>query len=106
MTESDIMAVVHGFENCTTDKTEFKHREHLIVAVVYLQDGDAVQRLKAGLFKFLDHHGVPRKKYSESVTRYWMDQVATKLASLPSDANLVEKCTHVLSALGVSAVKK
>jgi hypothetical protein len=99
--ESEIVSVVEGFETCTTDKTAFKHKEHLTVAVVYLQQlsvPDAVVRMRDALLAFLDHHGVPREKYSESVTVYWMDLVALRLADLDEDATLVDKCNYILSA--------
>ncbi len=65
--ESEIEEVVRGFETCVTDKAAFKHREHLTVAVRYLQTMDtqaAVDRMRVGLLRFVDHHGVPREKYS------------------------------------------
>ena len=35
-TEEEINAVVAGFEQCTTGKSEFTHLSHLTVAVSYL----------------------------------------------------------------------
>ncbi len=98
--ESEIESVVHGFETCEIDKTAFKHREHLTVAVWYLQTLDtntAVERMRTGLLRFLDHHGVAREKYSEEVTVFWIELIAEKLGELGADASLVEKCNHILS---------
>ncbi len=64
-TEQEIEAVVAGFEKCTTRKSEFTHLSHLTVAVYYLRNfdaGQAFQKMRAGLFRFLDHHGVDRVK--------------------------------------------
>src|SRR3954471_52121 len=98
--EDEIESVVRGFETCETDKSAFKHREHLTVAVWYLQDSEtALGRMRTGLLRFIDHHGVPRGKYSEAVTVYWIDLVAEKLAELPADASLVTQCNYVLSSL-------
>lgn len=97
--ESEIEAVVRGFETCTTDKSEFSHRQHLTVAVWYLQTLDtkaAVERMRTGLLRFIDHHGVPREKYSEAVTVYWIEFIAEKLAKL-GDVSLLDQCNHVLS---------
>ncbi|HEX6044202.1 MAG TPA: hypothetical protein VFZ22_06915 [Pyrinomonadaceae bacterium] len=97
--EDEIQSVVRGFETCETDKAEFKHREHLTVAVWYLQTLDttaAVDRMRTGLLRFLDHHGVPREKYSESVTVFWIELIARKLADMGSELSLVEKCNRVV----------
>ena len=98
--ESEIEAVVRGFETCETDKTAFKHREHLTVAVWYLQSLDtkaAVERMRTSLLRFVDHHGVPREKYSERVTVFWFELIAGKLAELGPDTSLVDQCNHILS---------
>lgn len=100
--ESEIHAVVRGFETCETGKTAFKHRDHLTVAVWYLQTMDtkaAVERMRAGLTRFLDHHGVPRQKYSEEITVYWMELIAEKLAELTPNTSIVNQCNHVISSL-------
>jgi hypothetical protein len=99
--ESEIEAVVRGFETCTTDKLNFKHKDHLTVAVVYLQElsvAEAVERMREALLAFLDHHGVPREKYNEAVTVFWIEQVALRLAELPPGTGLVEQCNYVIDA--------
>jgi hypothetical protein len=100
--ESEIHNVVRGFETCETDKTAFKHREHITVAVWYLQTMDtkaAVERLRTSLLRFVDHHGVSREKYSEEVTIYWIDLIAGKLAGLTPATSLVDQCNYVISSL-------
>jgi hypothetical protein len=98
--ESEIEAVVRKFETCETDKTAFRHPQHLTVAVWYLQTLDtraAVARMRTGLLRFLDHHGVPREKYSEEVTVFWIELIARELDELGLCASLVAKCNHILS---------
>jgi hypothetical protein len=98
--ETEIEDVVRGFETCETDKTAFKHREHLTVAVWYLQTLDtktAVERMRTGLFRFLDHHGVAREKYSEEVTVFWIEFIAGKLIELGPEISLLDQCNYVLS---------
>ena len=100
--ESEIQDVVRGFETCETNKTAFRHREHLTVAVWYLQTMDtkaAVERIRTALLRFVDHHGVPREKYSEEITVYWVDLIAEKLAELPPGTSLVNQCNYVISSL-------
>lgn len=100
--ESEIQDVVCGFETCKTDKTAFKHRDHITVAVWYLQTMDtyaAVERMRTGLLRFVDYHGVPREKYSEEVTIYWIELIAEKLAEVTPGTSLVDQCNHVISSL-------
>ena len=97
--EDEIERVVRGFETCETDKSAFKHRDHITVAVWYLQTLDthgAVERMRTSLLRFVDHHGVPREKYSEEVTVFWIELIAEKLAELAPQAGLVEKCNYVI----------
>lgn len=98
-TEPQIEQIVRGFETCATAKTDFHHREHLTVAVWYLQTlskEETVSRMRAGLLRFLDHHGVDRKKYSEDVTVYWVDAVASRLEEIGPQASMLEKCNQVI----------
>lgn len=100
--ENEIERVVRGFETCETDKTAFKHREHITVAVCYLQTMDrkaAVERMRTSLLRFVDHHGVPREKYSEAVTIYWIELIADKLAAITPGTSLVDQCNYVISQL-------
>ena len=48
------------------------------------------------LMRFLDHHGVDRKKYSETITVFWIDKVAEKLNELGAGVSLVEKCNTIV----------
>ena len=106
--EEEIERLVRDFESCSIPAADFHHREHLTVAVWYLQTlsrAEAVNQMRAALLRFLDHHGVDRKKYSEEVTVFWVDAVASKLEEIGLDAPLVEKCNQVISALASSTAR-
>jgi hypothetical protein len=97
--EAEIESVVRGFETCETDKTEFRHPQHLTVAVWYVHTlgrDAALDHMRVSLMRFLDHHGVDRKKYSEETTVFWIDCIADKLNELGPHASLVHKCNHVI----------
>lgn len=100
--EIQIELVVRGFETCATPAAEFHHREHLTVAVWYLQTlspRDTVARMRAALLRFLDHHGVDRGKYSEDITVFWVDTVARHLEEeIGAQASLLYKCNQVIDA--------
>jgi len=106
--EDEIESVVRGFESCETDKSVFRHREHLTVAVWYLQTLEtkaAVQRMRTALLRFIDHHGVPREKYSEEVTVFWIELIAKRLSELGDGVSLVEKCNRVVEEFNSTARK-
>ena len=98
-TDEEIENVVRSFEACETGKDAFKHRDHLTVAIWYVETvgrDAALERMRSSLIRFLDHHGVDRKKYSEPVTVFWIDTVAEKLKELGPEVSLVEKCNEIV----------
>jgi len=81
MTDAEILTLVDRFERCLLAKEEFHHRDHLTVAVVYLYAADletAMDRMRSSLKRFATHHSVP-KLYHETLTRFWLLQVAKRL---------------------------
>lgn len=100
--QEKIERLVRDFESCAIQAADFHHREHLIVTVWYLQTlsrAEVVERMRSGLLRFLDHHGVDRKKYSEEVTVFWVDAVASRLDEIGAQATVLEKCNQVIDAL-------
>jgi hypothetical protein len=104
-TEQQIEAVVQGFEQCTTPKDRFTHREHLTVATWYLchsEPNDALNKMRAGLFNFLDHHSVGRTKYKEQLTVSWMTLIQNSIQQMDSSLSLVERTNKILDRLSDS----
>jgi hypothetical protein len=99
--EDEIENVVRGFETCETGADDFHHSEHLAVAVWYVHTMDrdaALDRMRAGLLRFLDHHDVEKGKYSEKVTAFYIDKIAEKLSQMGPEVSIVEKCNAVLAS--------
>jgi hypothetical protein len=81
MTDAEILNMVDRLERCLLDKTEFHHRDHLTVAVVYLYAANlesAIDRMRATLQRFAGHHKVSGL-YHETLTRFWLQQVEQRL---------------------------
>lgn len=98
--QAEIEQVVAGFETCATPAADFHHREHLTVAVWYLQTlsrEETVEAMRTALLRFVDHHGVDPKKYSEEVTVLWVNAIASALAEMGSEPPLVDKCNQIIS---------
>ena len=108
-TEQAIETVVAGFEQCTTGKDEFTHLSHLTVAVYYLRHStpeEAFQKMRTGLFHFLDHHGVGRAKYNEQLTLSWITLIQSVLEQMDPDLSLVDATNAVLARLGDSRIAR
>jgi hypothetical protein len=81
MTDAEILRLVDHLERCLLAKEEFHHRDHLIVAVVYLYAADletAMDRMRSSLKRFAAHHSVTGL-YHETLTRFWLQQVEQRL---------------------------
>ena len=97
--EHEIESVVRGFETCATAANEFKHKHHLVVAVWYVHNlgrEAALERMREGLMRFIAHHHVDPKKYSEDITRTWIERIADRMDEV-ANASVVEKCNRVLA---------
>ena len=99
--EDEIENLVRAFEACETGADDFHHAQHLAVAVWYLHTMDrdaALDRMRAGLLRFLDHHEGDTSKYSEPITVFYIDKIVEKLNELGAEVSVVEKCNAVLAA--------
>lgn len=80
-TEAAIAELVRSFEDRTISREDWKHPEHLIVAL-YLVEAygltEAVARMRSGLLALLRSYGVDLEKempYHETLTVFWMRTV-------------------------------
>ena len=99
--EAEIENIVRAFETCETGKDDFKHRDHVVVAIWYVETigrEAALDLMRSSLIRFLDHHGVERKIYSETITMFWIEKVAEKLNELGPDLSLLEKCNRIIGS--------
>ena len=64
-----------AFEAQTITPPQFNHEAHVRLAYIYLVEHDvesAVQRMRAALLNFIEHNGIPRSKFHETITRAWV----------------------------------
>ncbi len=105
--QQEIEAVVAGFEECTTGKDEFTHLSHLTVAVYYLRNSSpdqAFEKMRAGLFRFLDHHGVGRAKYNEQLTLAWITLVQGFIEEMDPRLSLLAVTNAVVERFGKTRI--
>lgn len=105
--EDEIEALVHGFEDCSTLPSQFNHRAHLVVALSYLHlfglsVEEATERMRAGLYRFLDHHGEDRQVYNETITLFWIKLVRSFLDRTDASRPLADIANEMIEAYGNS----
>jgi hypothetical protein len=76
---------LRAFEDLSFPADQFRHREHIRVAWLYLKSSDASraeERMSAGIRRFANHHGATQK-YHHTLTLLWMRLVALALVETP-----------------------
>lgn len=100
-TENEILAVVRGFENGTISRADWRHREHLTVALYYLSHHDfdlALIKMRDGIFNLLKAFAVDVQKempYHETLTIFWLRTVAD-FAKSKNGASMLETCNELV----------
>ncbi len=91
----DISAIVAGFENQTIARADWRHAEHLTVALFYVFHHDfetALVKMRGGIFRLLKAFEINFAKempYHETLTVFWLKTV-TKFAESNRDRPLLE----------------
>ncbi len=79
--ENEIKSLVESFENGTISEADWRHAEHLTVALFYLSNHDfetALSKMRGGIFNLLRAFKVDLSKempYHETLTVFWMRAV-------------------------------
>lgn len=101
-THADIEALVEAFETGTVSRDAWKHAEHLIVALYYVERHDletATAKMRDGIFNLLKAFEVDLTKempYHETMTVFWMRTVADFNAS-KNGTSTVEKVREMVA---------
>src|SRR5215831_15082429 len=101
-TKEDILSLVRSFEDATISRDDWKHREHLIVALYYVSDHDletATRKMRSGILNLLENgFKVDLSKempYHETMTVFWMRTVAAFNASKNGDS-MISKVAEMI----------
>lgn len=87
-TGEDVIALVRSFEDATISRDEWKHPEHLIVALYYVSHYDietAIEKMRSGILNLLcncfEVDLTKEMPYHETITVFWIRTVADFHAS-------------------------
>ena len=99
--EREVLDLVRSFEDATVPHDDWKHAEHLVVALYYLCNHDldtACEKMRAGILNLLEHGFkvdlTKEMPYHETITLFWMRTVADFNGS-KNGASLLEKANEV-----------
>ncbi len=100
--EDKINSLVESFENGTISRDEWRHAEHLTVALFYLSNHEfetAYAKMRGGIFNLLKSFGVDLSKempYHETLTVFWMKIVENFLKS-KNGTPILEICNELIA---------
>lgn len=99
--ESEVIDLVRSFEDATVSRDDWKHAEHLVVALYYLTRHDletAYGKMRSGILNLLvkgfEVDLTKEMPYHETITLFWMRTVAAFNAS-KNGSSLLEKANEV-----------
>jgi hypothetical protein len=100
--EKEIFALLEAFENATISREEWKHAEHMVVALCYLEDfelAEATDKMRSGILNLIEKgFGIDLSKempYHETITVFWMRTVFAYSLLHPGES-LVEKANGLI----------
>ena len=103
--DEEVLDVVGRFESCKLAPSQFKHHEHLTVALCYLlrlSDVEALARMKQSLFRFVEAHGINPGLYNETLTVFWLRRVRAFVARAGEGRRLAELANALAEECGDS----
>jgi len=99
--ESEILDLVKSFEDATISRDDWRHAEHLVVALYYLTRHDtetATGKMRDGIFNLLRRAFkvdlTKEMPYHETLTVFWMRTIA-EFNATKNGASLLEKANEV-----------
>ncbi len=102
-TDADIVELVRSYEACSISRDEWRHAEHLVVALYLVKKyglNEAIERMRSGLLALLRAYGVDLEKempYHETLTVFWMRTVYA-YALTRNGASLADMADELVAA--------
>jgi len=99
--ETELGELVRAFETCEIHPAEFKHYQHLAVALWYLKHHPyeaASEKMRSGIQRLAAAYG--KSGYHETITVFWLKVVHGFLLEADSRATIFELASEVASEYG------
>ena len=96
-TDDEIRRLVEAFEACSFHPSEFRHYQHLAVALWYvrhLSPGEAVTRMTEGIRRLAETYG--KTGYHETITLFWLRIVSDFSRNTESELSLAATANQLI----------
>jgi hypothetical protein len=97
-TDDEIRTLVESFEACSFHPSEFRHYQHLTVALWYVRQfpfDDAVTKMTSGIRRLAETYG--KMGYHETITLFWLKLVADFVARERVDSSLAKTANRLIA---------
>jgi hypothetical protein len=87
--DDEIRSLVESFEECSFHPSEFRHHQHLAVALWYvrhLPPAEAAEKMTSGIRRLAEAYG--KSGYHETITLFWLRIVSDFAAKAEAGAPL------------------
>lgn len=88
--DAEVEVLVREFETCTIHPAEFRHHQHLAVALWYvtrLSYPEAIDKMRLGIQRLAAAYG--KMGYHETITLFWLEMVRGFVAENRGEASIV-----------------
>jgi hypothetical protein len=94
--DDELDSLVRSFEACTIHPAEFKHYQHLAVALWYVANfsyHEAAVKVRTGIQKLAAAYG--KSGYHETITIFWLAMVRDFFERAPTSGSLAELANNL-----------
>jgi len=96
-TDDEIRALVEAFESCSFHPAEFRHYQHLTVALWYvwhLPYDEAEESVKTGIRRLAETYG--KTGYHETITLFWLRMVSRFANGVDRESSLAATANRMI----------
>ena len=104
--DDDVVSLVEKFETCTIRPEEFKHYQHLAVALWYVTNFPpeaAIEKMRSGIKRLAAAYG--KSGYHETITLFWLAVVRDYFQHVPGESSIAEVANVLAQKYGKDLIR-
>ena len=106
ISNDDVASLVEKFEACTIHPEEFKHYQHLAVALWYVANFPpeaAIEKMRSGIKKLATAYG--KSGYHETITLFWLAVVRDFFERAAGESSIAELANRLAREYDKSLIR-